>query len=289
MSRIYYLFDYFKYLKNPISCLLFKFGYKKECTVKFRSHKRTVKLTKNVLINKIMDMLVSPSEDFDFIPFIEDVESEKEIITVLDNIKIYNPSIYSLNYIFSEYYTDYYSNFKIDYKNRVIIDVGANSGDTALYFASKGAKVYAFEPVKEYFDMALKNLDLNPELNKNIKIFNYGVSYKKGKLNIDAMDSVSSYISQNDSYEVEIMSLNDILKHVKPDLLKMDCEGCEFEIIENSDLSMFNELIFEYHSKIVGKDYMRIIKKLEDEGFKFDISSVYRENIKDLGMIHAYK
>ena len=105
----------------------------------------------------------------------------------------------------------YYSNFNIDYKDRVIIDVGANSGDTALYFASKGAKVYAFEPVKEYFDMALKNLDLNPELSKNIKIFNYGVSYKKGKLNIGAMDSVSSYISQNDSYEVDIISLNDIV------------------------------------------------------------------------------
>ena len=55
------------------------------------------------------------------------------------------------------------------------------------------------------------------------------------------MDPVSAYISQSDSYEVDIISLKDILKHVKTDLLKMDCEGCEFEITENSDLSMFNE------------------------------------------------
>ena len=52
---------------------------------------------------------------------------------------------------------------------------------------------------------------------------------------------------------------------------------------------MFNELIFEYRSKFAGKDYMRIIKKLENEGFTFDISKIYRENIKDLGMIHPYK
>lgn len=33
VSRITYFLEYFKYLKNPISCLLFKFGLKKEVKV----------------------------------------------------------------------------------------------------------------------------------------------------------------------------------------------------------------------------------------------------------------
>lgn len=289
MSRILYLWDYVKYLKNPISCLLFKYGYKKEVTVKFRGRKEEVKLTKVGHMNRLIDMLISPSDEYDFINYMKDIESDKEIITVLDDIKIYNPSKFGFNSIFSEYYTDYYSNFDVNYKNRTIIDVGANAGDTALYFASKGAKVYGFEPVKEFYEMALKNFKLNEKLNENIKIYNYGVSYKKGKLNIDSMDSVSDYVSNNDSYEVKIVSIDDIVKHVKPDLLKMDCEGCEFEIIEHCDMSIFNEIILEYHSKMVGKDYKKLIEKLENDGFTIDVSPIRRDNVKDIGIMHAIK
>lgn len=289
MSRILYLWDYVKYLKNPISCLLFKYGYKKEVTVKFRGRKEEIKLTKVGHMNRLIDMLISPSDEYDFINYMKDIESDKEIITVLDDIKIYNPSKFGFNSIFSEYYTDYYSNFDVNYKNRTIIDVGANAGDTALYFASKGAKVYGFEPVKEFYEMALKNFKLNEKLNENIKIYNYGVSYKKGKLNIDSMDSVSDYVSNNDSYEVKIVSVNDIVKQVKPDLLKMDCEGCEFEIIEHCDMSIFNEIILEYHSKMVGKDYKKLIEKLENDGFTIDVSPIRRDNVKDIGIMHAIK
>lgn len=138
--------------------------------------------------------------------------------------------------------------------------------------------------------MALKNFELNPELAKYIKLYNYGVSHKKGKLNIKAMNSVSNYIVSDDYYEIEIISINDLIKQLNPDLLKMDCEGCEFEIIENCDLSMFNELIFKYHSLIVGKDHQNLINKLENEGFKTRIVSLGEmENVEEIGFIHAYK
>lgn len=103
------------------------------------------------------------------------------------------------------------------------------------------------------------------------------------------MDSVSSYIQDNDAYEVEVISMDDILNHVEPDILKMDCEGCEFGIIEKCDLSLFNELIFEYHSEIVGRDYRILVDKLESQGFKIEFSSVQGKDKKDLGLIHAYK
>ena len=288
-SKITCFFEYFKYLKNPISCLLFKFGLKKEVTIKFKNTNYELTVNSIRAINNIMNLTRWYGYNPELGEYINKLYSGDEIFTVLDDIKIYNPSMYPLNEIFIEYFIDYYSDFDIDYKDRIIIDIGANSGDTALYFASKGATVYGFEPVREYYEMALKNFDLNPDLSKNIKIFNYGVSHKKGKINIDAMDSTSRYVSEGDSYSVDIISIKDIMNQITPDLLKMDCEGCEFEIIENSDLSKFNEIIFEQHSMIVGKDAGILIDSLKKSGFKIEIASVFGENLDDLSLIHAYK
>ena len=44
IKKIKYLFDYFKYLKNPFSALLFKFGQKKEVELKIKSTNKTVKV-----------------------------------------------------------------------------------------------------------------------------------------------------------------------------------------------------------------------------------------------------
>ena len=138
--------------------------------------------------------------------------------------------------------------------------------------------------------MALKNIKLNPNLENKIEIFNCGVSNKRSTINIGKMNSVSNYIDENDTYEVEIVSLDDILNNVEADLLKMDCEGCEFDIIENCDMSKFNELIFEYHPRAVNKDYKILIKKLEEDGFEIvNIIPAFRSKIEDLGIIHAIK
>jgi len=283
-SKISYFLEYFKYLKNPIQCLLFKFGLKKTVVIKFKNHAQELELSDTKSIDTLMILIRQPHSEY-----FDKVCTDDNIITFKYGINIYNPRFYPLNSIFWEYYDDYYPDFNVDYKNRNIIDIGANAGDSALFFASCGSKVWGFEPVKEYFEMANKNIQLNSDLKDNIKIFNYGVSYKKGKLNIGSMDSVSDYIQDNDSYEVDILSMDDILNHVEPDLLKMDCEGCEFEIIENCDLSMFNELIFEYHSEIVGRDHKSLVDKLESQGFKIEFFSVFGKDLKDLGFIHAYK
>jgi hypothetical protein len=44
-------------------------------------------------------------------------------------------------------------------QGKSVIDVGAFVGDSAIYFASKGAKeIYAFEPDKTFFDLAFENV-----------------------------------------------------------------------------------------------------------------------------------
>lgn len=105
------------------------------------------------------------------------------------------------------------------------------------------------------------------------------------------MDSTDDYRNSNDSYDVDIITLNDILNNynIKPDILKIDCEGCEFNIILNTDLSSFKDIIFEHHTVYVKKDYNLLIDKLESQGFKIVKLTDSPANFEELGLIHAYK
>lgn len=287
-NKIKFLKDYFKYLDNPIECLLFKFNLKREVIVKPKNSNLKIKLTKISSLNYLMTFIKNVDLTDEFREYMLNIDSDEEIINTLYDIKIFNPKFHQLNSIFIEYYTDYYSKFNIDYKNKIIIDIGSNSGDSPLFFASKGAKVYGFEPMKEHYNMSLENLKLNPNLSVNIELYNYAVSYKNGKLNINSMNSVANYI-QDSYYEVDIISLNDIIERIEPNFLKMDCEGCEFEIIEHCDLSKFNEIIFEHHAKMVGKKYDLLTTKLKKEGFKIKTFKVFDKDFNDIGLIYCYK
>ena len=60
----------------------------------------------------------------------------------------------------------------LNVKEKYVIDIGANIGDTATYFALKGARhVYAFEPYPYSYNLAKKHINLN-KLNNKISSFN---------------------------------------------------------------------------------------------------------------------
>lgn len=105
------------------------------------------------------------------------------------------------------------------------------------------------------------------------------------------MDSTSSYIDEDDCYEVEVITIDDILENynIKPKLLKMDCEGCEFEIIKNTDLSIIDEIILEHHAGNKNEEYSVLVDILKEQGFKIDVIPLWSFNINDIGIIHEYK
>lgn len=72
-----------------------------------------------------------------------------------------------------------------------VVDIGANVGDSSLYFAAKGAShVYAFEPLPLAYAVALENIKLN-HLENKITLCNGAVGSKEGKI------KVTSYIDIN--------------------------------------------------------------------------------------------
>lgn len=299
-NKIKFLIEYFQYLKNPIQALQFKFGLKNKCEIKLKNSDLKIELKNVKSLNRLMHQLpiTFESKYDELLEYIEDIDENKKIIKIdgINYVNIYNDEFMKNN---TNYYNicneEYFSDDQwdmINFENRYVIDIGANIGDTALYFAKENAKVIAFEPVKHLYELGIENLSLNPKYNKNIQFINKAVGGKRGTLNI-ANNTTKTYINDNDNYQIEVITVNDVLNDYQfpADILKMDCEGCEFEIILNGDLTMFNDIIFEHHSKQVGKNHKPLIKKLKEEGFKINTYQVNTSKLdfEDIGIIHAYK
>ena len=221
-----------------------------------------------------------------FITFLNDFDINKKYLEY-DGLKFKN---HPTSWIFFES-DDYFDKFNV--KDRVVMDIGGNVGDTALKFAKFGANVYAFEPVPYLSEIAKENINLNPEYKRKINFYNLAISHKNGELTIYEDDYNSGGHSQfyeNDNLKkhlVKAITIDDAIKKfdIKPDVLKIDCEGCEFNIILHSDLSLFNFIILEHHSEIVKKPCTLLTDKLKEQGFKIEIPN-YSPKI---GIIYAYK
>ncbi|MCI2414733.1 MAG: FkbM family methyltransferase [Candidatus Aramenus sp.] len=156
--------------------------------------------------------------------------------------------------------------------NGEVVDVGANIGDSSIYFAIKGAKkVLAFEPLPSVYQVALENVKLN-KLENVITLVNAGVGSSDGVIKvpstIDLDESGGFHVSGQGDAEVPVYSLKRIRGMVKdPYLLKMDCEGCEVDVILNSEDIDFEKIIFEHHAFLTNVPYKRLTRKLEEEGY----------------------
>lgn len=163
-----------------------------------------------------------------------------------------------------------------DIRNRVVIDIGANIGDTAIYFALWGAKkVYAFEPFPGWYTLAQENISLNG-LQHVCEVFGVGVAGSSGSLISDSTykrlfstdDTLDILIGgKTPAEELQLISLEQIVKKydIKNAFMKMDCEGYEYDILlKSSDqiLQKFDYMIIEYHY-----GYEELEKKLQSAGF----------------------
>ena len=220
---------------------------------------------------------------------------KNDIITITNledgnKIKFHNNEVFT---IFESFFYGEYEFVPYCEDEKILIDIGANIGDTALYFANKGYDVYAFEPLPQICEIAYKNIDLNPNLKERIKFFNKAVSYKNGTITIsydEKNSAITGEFNESDKkVEVEAITINDIINtfQIKPDVLKIDCEGCEVGIIKNSDLSMFSEIIMEYHTNFTSVPEDTLIKILEKQGF--NLINIRKGETEGTGIIYMKK
>jgi FkbM family methyltransferase len=123
----------------------------------------------------------------------------------------------------------------------------------------------------------LENVRLNNLENVIVPVNAYLVS-EQGKAHLED-DEIKDSMTTHQNYDDRalVVTLNDIISKYSIDgdaTLKMDCEGCEYEIILNdyAHVKLFDEIILEYHSnvgepskllKVLSCDYRcKIVEKL---------------------------
>jgi len=166
--------------------------------------------------------------------------------------------------------------------NPIIIDIGANVGTVSFYFAKKYpySKIFAYEPHPLNFQNLLKGIEENKIT--NIYPFNLAV-FSKSNLdvkiflneNATSASSVFRFLPTDPYVNVKTISLEDIIKQNNIsyiDFLKIDCEGAEFDILENTKLFYHNEMyignmFIEFHrfmERLENKNIENTLKKLKE-------------------------
>ena len=179
--------------------------------------------------------------------------------------------------------------------NDTVIDIGAHIGLFSLLVSQrcKTGKILSFEPVRENFDLLVSNLKLNHI--ENVLPFNMAVSKNLDKLNLflnDDQSAHSIFPKSSESISVESTSLQKIFEENKISsckLLKLDCEGAEYEIIDSLPseyLDKIQNIVIEYHSADTKPELVKnLIQKIKNAGFKIKT----RPHHDDMGFLIARK
>lgn len=107
----------------------------------------------------------------------------------------------------------------VSFKNKVVLDLGADYGSTASYFLYRGAKrVVAVEGNEQFAKALWKNFKKNNKVTP-IELF------------INSSSDIDNLINQ-----------------YTPDVIKVDIEGCELSLLSCQNIEQVKEWLIECHS-----------------------------------------
>lgn len=188
----------------------------------------------------------------------------------LQGIKVYVESFEEF-FILEEVFVDNDYRF-LSQKDTTVIDIGANIGISSLYFSllDNVKNIYAFEPITDTFEQARYNFYLNKGIQKVTQFKNIGLAKNKReetflfnksiKGNSGLRGRLSHSIDNANKLEERKVKLREASAEIEEItnahsehlvLVKMDCEGAEYEILQNLHntkmLSSIDVLIIEWH------------------------------------------
>lgn len=193
-------------------------------------------------------------------------------------------------YLFNNFQSHVYENKFVQLKeDDIIFDIGANVGIMSLNFANKAKKgrVYAFEPTHYALKKLYRNIELNPELAKNIIVTNCFVSAKSDdNPDIVAFSSWSLTKRTEKDHEFHLgtpmsaegvpsITLDDFVtknKISKIDFIKIDTDGHEYEIFLGGKKSLA-----AYRPKIIFELGLYV---MNEKGFNFDFYWDYFQSLQ---------
>lgn len=172
-----------------------------------------------------------------------------------------------------------------------VIDIGGHIGSFSFKMITKqdAKKVIVVEPNIDNYNLLIKNLE--PYISNNIVIpFNLGIGPPNSKINIPnnslGENTGGSFYSPCES-GIDTISLDDLIElcdNNLPILLKLDCEGCEYEALAScTKLDRINCIVGEFHNR--SNQNIDTIKKMLIDQYHF--SYHYRSDA--LGLFGAHK
>ena len=294
-------------MKKILYKLINKLGFRIE-------NKKKIKKLQFNYFNKFqvkdnLDLLYD-SEEFirsieSFFPNLKIIQHENGFIIEFGIVKIYVESVeefFIINEVFIEKDYNFVTNSKA-----TVIDIGGNIGIASIFFSTleNVENIYLFEPVIDTFNQAKFNISLNKSINKVSSLNNFGLGNKnrmetfiynksiKGNTGIRGARSSSYAANLNNitNVEVQIKSSSEIIKNIieknskNTIVVKIDCEGAEYEIFENLSnsgvISFIDIFMIEWHDNGA--------KVIEDILKKFSFNYFSRNLGTNSGMIYAYK
>ena len=137
-------------------------------------------------------------------------------------------------------------------QDKVVLDIGGCFGAYSAYALGRGAKeLHSYEPLKTNFDL----------LEKNISHFGNGFAYNKA-LVPDETTTVDFYVGKNQNnlgnssqfikggrmkLSVDAVNFEKELMRIEPEVIKVDCEGAEYNIITKEFPSFVKYVTIEFH------------------------------------------
>lgn len=162
----------------------------------------------------------------------------------------------------------------------IVFDVGAHIGSFSSYAAARApqGKVFAFEPFPPNFRMLQKNMLMNHF--DQVTLQQTAIAAKKGTQTLHLYDgphtgSSSLYHRNSDrTITIHATTIPDVMREhrlERIDLLKLDCEGAEYEILfslPDNTLKKIRQITMEYHDAINEHRHPELLEFLKNKGFK---------------------
>lgn len=237
--------------------------------------------------------------------------NKNSLIKILGyKIKFFNYE--ELRLLFREVFVQQTYHFKTKNDKPFIIDCGANTGISILFFKKiyPKSRILAFEPNKETFDVLEDNIKHNNL--DDVTLVNAAVYNKEGSLTFyvdskDAMTSVYNTVDKkwlkdtgNQVKEILVpcVKLSNFIDQ-EVDFFKIDVEGAEYEVFPEVEekLEMIKRIGIEYHcsDNDDGNGPDKLLNILTRKGFKYVITGFINppysviENKAYGGIIYAYR
>ncbi len=198
-------------------------------------------------------------------------------LVMKDGLKINIRSLVGLKFFNSIFFNKIYGNMEDD-KSIIVFDIGANQGYYSMYVLANNRQsfVYSFEPTKKSYLSIKENLAIN-SLENRCMVIQKGVGGYTRNCYIRTEGRDVDYALCDDINEnldkVECLGINETIEMFRLstiDVLKMNCEGFEYEILENisvENLKKIKSIRMEYHNIVINgrkQTYRELLNLTQD-------------------------